>query len=77
MDGFDSLAISNIWRTRRSDSPCHLDTRSEEDMAKNVLSASVATALARNDLPVPGGTVETAASEVWEVWGGGSYILSR
>lgn len=54
IDGFDSLAISNICRTSLSDSPCHLDTRSDEDMAKNVLSASVATALARKDLPVPG-----------------------
>lgn len=54
MDGLDSRAISNICRTRRSDSPCHLDTKSEEDIAKNVLSASVATALARNDFPVPG-----------------------
>ena len=34
---------------------CHLDTRSLELMAKNVESASVATAFAKNDLPVPGG----------------------
>jgi hypothetical protein len=34
---------------------CHLDTRSLEDIAKKVESASVATALARYDLPVPGG----------------------
>ena len=54
MDGFCSLAISNICRTSRSDSPCHLETRSDDDMAKNVLSASVATAFAKNDLPVPG-----------------------
>lgn len=31
------------------------DTRSEELIAKNVESASVATAFARNDFPVPGG----------------------
>ena len=34
---------------------CHLLTRSDELIAKKVLSASVATALARKDLPVPGG----------------------
>lgn len=37
-------------------SPNHLDTRSEEEMEKKVeLLASVATALARYDFPVPGG----------------------
>lgn len=37
-------------------SPSHLDTRSEEEMEKKVeLLASVATALARKDFPVPGG----------------------
>jgi hypothetical protein len=55
MEGFASRAISNICRTSFSLSPCHLLTRSDEDMAKKVESASVATALARNDLPVPGG----------------------
>ncbi len=55
MEGFDSRAISNICFTNLSLSPCHFDTRSEDDMAKNVESASVATALAKNDLPVPGG----------------------
>src|SRR4051812_17459788 len=34
---------------------CHLDTRSDDDTEKKVASASVATALARYDLPVPGG----------------------
>ena len=43
----DSRASSNRFRTRRSDSPCHLDTRSAELTAKKVESASVATALAR------------------------------
>jgi hypothetical protein len=54
IDGFDSRAISNICLTSLSLSPCHLETKSEDDMAKNVLSASVATALARYDFPVPG-----------------------
>mmetsp|Transcript_17118 Transcript_17118/g.65314 ORF Transcript_17118/g.65314 Transcript_17118/m.65314 type:complete len:224 (-) Transcript_17118:223-894(-) len=55
MDGACCLAISKRLRTSFSDSPCHLLTRSEELTAKKVASASVATALARYDLPVPGG----------------------
>jgi hypothetical protein len=55
MEGFFSRASSNRLRTRRSDSPCHLETRSEEETEKKVAAASVATALARYDLPVPGG----------------------
>mmetsp|Transcript_14438 Transcript_14438/g.31822 ORF Transcript_14438/g.31822 Transcript_14438/m.31822 type:complete len:207 (+) Transcript_14438:896-1516(+) len=55
IEGLDSLAISNICFTSFSLSPCHLDTKSELLIAKKVLSASVATALARKDLPVPGG----------------------
>jgi hypothetical protein len=51
----DSRAISNRLRTNLSDSPCHFDTKSADDTEKNVESASVATALARYDLPVPGG----------------------
>lgn len=51
MAGASSLAISKRFRTRRSDSPCHLETRSAEETEKKVESASVATALARNDLP--------------------------
>lgn len=39
-------------------SPSHFDTKSEDDTAKNVEFASVATALARYDLPVPGGYYE-------------------
>ena len=39
-----------------SDSPSHLETKSEDDTEKNVeLFASVATAFAKYDLPVPGG----------------------
>ena len=42
--------------THLSLSPCHLDTRSElETEMKVELLASVATALARKLLPVPGG----------------------
>lgn len=42
--------------THFSLSPSHLETRSDEEMEKNVeLFASVATALARYDFPVPGG----------------------
>ena len=36
-------------------SPIHLDTRSDDETDMNVALASVASALARNDLPVPGG----------------------
>jgi hypothetical protein len=50
------LIKTNIFITYFSDSPSHLDTRSDEETEKNVeLLASVATALARNDFPVPGG----------------------
>jgi hypothetical protein len=45
--GFASRAISNMFFTNLSDSPCHFDTRSDDDIAKKVLSASVATAFAR------------------------------
>mmetsp|Transcript_84271 Transcript_84271/g.272760 ORF Transcript_84271/g.272760 Transcript_84271/m.272760 type:complete len:337 (+) Transcript_84271:210-1220(+) len=50
-----SRAISKRLRTSRSLSPIHFDTRSDDEMLKNVASASVAHALARKDLPVPGG----------------------
>ena len=36
-------------------SPTNLETKSDEDTEKNVLSASVAQALARYVFPVPGG----------------------
>jgi len=55
MLGAFSLAIEKSWLTSFSDSPIHLETRSLLLTAKKVLSASVATALARYDLPVPGG----------------------
>mmetsp|Transcript_13376 Transcript_13376/g.40499 ORF Transcript_13376/g.40499 Transcript_13376/m.40499 type:complete len:228 (-) Transcript_13376:225-908(-) len=50
-----ALASVKSCFTSRSDSPCHLLTRSELDTAKNLASASVATALARKLFPVPGG----------------------
>jgi hypothetical protein len=55
MDGFFSRAILNNCLMSFSDSPIHLLTRSEELTAKNVPSHSVAQALAKYDLPVPGG----------------------
>ena len=46
----------DAYSTYFSLSPSHLDMRSDEDTLKNVeLLASVATALAKYDLPVPGG----------------------
>lgn len=49
-------ASSNRFLTSFSDSPNHFETRSDEETEKNVeLLASVATAFARYDLPVPGG----------------------
>jgi len=52
--------------THFSLSPCHLDTRLDEDTAKNVASASVATACARYDLPVPGGfKQEHISAQAW------------
>jgi hypothetical protein len=44
-----------LKRAYLSLSPIHLDTKSEEEIEKNVDAASVATALAKNDFPVPGG----------------------
>ena len=54
--GLCILANSNKFLTNFSDSPNHLLTKSEEDTEKKVeLLASVAKALAKYDLPVPGG----------------------
>lgn len=70
IDGLLVLAISKSWRTSLlkikliinnflfyfSDSPSHFETRSLLDTEMNVeLAASVATALAMWDFPVPGG----------------------
>lgn len=54
--GLWALANSNRFLTNFSDSPNHFDTKSDDDTEKKVeLLASVATALAKYDLPVPGG----------------------
>lgn len=55
IDGLRSLAILKSYLISRSDSPIHLETKSEDEIEKKVPSHSVAQALARNDLPVPGG----------------------
>lgn len=56
MLGLCVRANSNKFRTSFSDSPNHFDTRSDDETEKNVeLLASVATAFAKYDLPVPGG----------------------
>mmetsp|Transcript_34224 Transcript_34224/g.87535 ORF Transcript_34224/g.87535 Transcript_34224/m.87535 type:complete len:268 (+) Transcript_34224:622-1425(+) len=55
IEGARSRAMANSWLTSFSLSPIHLDTRSEDETLKKVESASVAMALARYDLPVPGG----------------------
>ena len=53
---FSFVAAKLIVITYFSLSPNHFETRSAEDTEKNVeLLASVATAFARKDLPVPGG----------------------
>ena len=51
-------------------SPRYLETRSEEDTEKKVESASVATALARYDLPVPGGCRQREGRGVQKGWRG-------
>lgn len=51
--GREDLATSKRFRTSRSDSPNHFDTRSDDEIEKNVDLASVATALPRKLLPVP------------------------
>nr|GMD57290.1 cell division control protein 48 [Ipomoea batatas] len=55
MEGALSRAIWNKFETSFSLSPIHFETRSEEEILKKVESASVATAFARYDFPVPGG----------------------
>lgn len=55
MEGFLALAISKSVLTRRSDSPYHLLTKSADETLKKVESHSVAQALAKKLLPVPGG----------------------
>lgn len=55
IEGLLDLAISKRDLTKRSDSPCHFEIRSDAATLKKVASASAAHTLARNDLPVPGG----------------------
>jgi hypothetical protein len=45
--------LFSITRTNFSESPLHLLTILEADILKNVVSHSVATALAKSVLPVP------------------------
>lgn len=54
-EGFFSLAILNNVLINFSDSPTHFEMRSDEEIEKNVASHSVAQALAKKVLPVPGG----------------------
>ena len=52
--GLIFLANSNRLLTNFSDSPNHLETRSDDETEMNFeLFASVAIAFAKNDLPVP------------------------
>lgn len=51
------LAISNNSRTSFSDSPRYLEDRLDDAILKNAVPHSVATALASNVLPVPGGPI--------------------
>lgn len=53
--GLFSLANLKSYLTKRSLSPNHLLTKSDELIEKKVPSASVAQALAKYDFPVPGG----------------------
>ena len=55
IEGFRSLAILKSYLINLSDSPTNFEIRSEEETEKNVPSHSVAQALAKNVLPVPGG----------------------
>lgn len=56
IEGLCSRAKSNNDFTCFSDSPIHFETKSADDTLKKVeLLASVATALAKNVFPVPGG----------------------
>mmetsp|Transcript_19582 Transcript_19582/g.55206 ORF Transcript_19582/g.55206 Transcript_19582/m.55206 type:complete len:205 (-) Transcript_19582:122-736(-) len=53
--GWWCRARSNNTRMSFSESPRHFDTTVEAEMLKNVVSHSVATALASSVFPVPGG----------------------
>ena len=60
MLGAFSFACLNKSRTREAPTPTNISTKSEPDMEKNGTSASPATALANNVLPVPGGPTNKA-----------------
>ena len=55
MEGFYSLAIEKSVLISFSLSPTYFEIKSADETEKNVPSASVAQAFARNVLPVPGG----------------------
>ena len=57
------ICLSKLHASRTHARTCHFETRSELDTEKKVAFASVATALAKKDLPVPGGCVGCSNSE--------------
>ncbi len=61
VDGAWNRANSNKTRTSFSESPRHLLTIVDADILKNVVLHSVATALANNVFPVPGGPYKSKA----------------
>jgi hypothetical protein len=61
VDGAWNRANSNKTRTSFSESPRHLLTIVDADILKNVVLHSVATALANNVFPVPGGPYKSNA----------------
>ncbi len=60
IQGAFSFAWRNKSRTRDAPTPTNISTKSEPDREKNGTSASPATALANNVLPVPGGPTSKA-----------------
>ena len=60
IQGDFSLAWRNRSRTREAPTPTNISTKSEPDIEKKGTSASPATALASNVLPVPGGPTNRA-----------------
>jgi len=61
VDGAWNRANSNKTRTSFSESPRHLLTIVDAEILKNVVLHSVATALANNVFPVPGGPYNSKA----------------
>ncbi len=60
MLGAFSFACLNKSRTRDAPTPTNISTKSDPEIEKNGTSASPATALANNVLPVPGGPTSSA-----------------